>query len=273
MSTLKLYFATDFLRNVWHLLLLVSALIAIAFTVVDLVFITREPLPISLSMLGVVVLGLLCLRKAAGCVRYWSSFLWLGLFLLSTGFTILPTSYSGSSYYVTYQLFYLLGSILLLVFFWNLGNLDRRILAPLFLIFTIPLGMMFFSSPGRSTADVRLAFGYTVGFIIYFVFYSLCAITAVNSNKLLKLPGFRWLFAGFSFFLFGLLAICMNIFFFENDTIMRLLFYMGFLIYTSPVLLIVGAALFTLKMDPAQLEERVRKAAPAKEVDSDVKEF
>jgi len=163
-------------------------------------------------------------------------------------------------------LFYLLGNVLLLVFFWNLGNLDRRILAPLFLIFTLLFGTLFFLDPGWNTADVGLKFGCTVGFIIYSVFYSLFAIMAVNSNKLLKLPGFRWLFAGFSFFLFGWVVATLIDFYFENDE--KLSSLMVILILISPVLLIVGASLFTLKMDPLELEKRLRRASPAKEVES-----
>jgi len=232
-------------------------------------------LPILLLMLGFVVLVLLTFsrlwKKAAGCVRYWALFLWLGFFLLSTGFTILPATYApaghSSSYSITFQLFYLLGNVLLLVFFWNLGNLDRRILAPLFLIFTLLFGTLFFLDPGWSAADVGLKFGCTVGFIIYSVFYSLFAIMAVNSNKLLKLPGFRWLFAGFSFFLFSWVVTALIDFYFENyvDMFAPLMF---FLILISPVLLTVGASLFTLKMDPLELEKRLRRASPAKEVES-----
>ncbi|NCB20152.1 MAG: hypothetical protein EOM61_11100 [Bacteroidia bacterium] len=188
MNFLKSYFPPGYPKNVWHLLLLISAhlitLLIIAGIVVMMgtfVFLEGDPtvlfsLP-GLAMLGLVGFALFvlsCLRKAAGCVRYWALFLWLGLFLLSMGFTILPATYApagySSSYSITFQLFYLLGNVLLLVFFWNLGNLDRRILAPLFLIFTLLLGTLFFLDPGWNAADVGLKFGYTVGFIIYFVF-------------------------------------------------------------------------------------------------------
>ncbi len=189
MSALKSYSPPGYPRNIWHLLLLISAFFATAFTIVGIMVIVVLAfsfrggsvvvycLPILLLMLGLVGFALFvlsCLRKAAGCVRYWALFLWLGLFLLSMGFTILPATYApagySSSYSITFQLFYLLGNVLLLVFFWNLGNLDRRILAPLFLIFTLLLGTLFFLDPGWNAADVGLKFGYTVGFIIYFVF-------------------------------------------------------------------------------------------------------
>ena len=245
---------------------------------VVLAFFIKIDLTDLLSFPGLVVLGLFvvallaffCLLKTSGIVRYWASFLWLGFFLLSTGFTILPATYVpagySSLYSITFQLFYLLGNVLLLVFFWNLGNLDRRILAPLFLIFTLLFGTLFFLDPGWNTADVGLKFGCTVGFIIYSVFYSLFAIMAVNSNKLLKLPGFRWLFAGFSFFLFGWVVATLIDFYFENDE--KLSSLMVILILISPILLIVGASLFTLKMDPLELEKRLRRASPAKEVES-----
>ena len=111
--------------------------------------------------------------------------------------------------------------------------------------------------------------GFTVGFIICFVFYSLFAIMAVNSNKLLKLPGFRCLFAGFSLFLFAWLVLPVVDYFFKNN--IELLFpFLFTLILISQVLVIVGASIFTRKMDPAQLEERLRKASPAKEVDSGI---
>ena len=174
MSALKSYFPPGLFRKIWHLLLLISAFFATLFTIVDLVFIIVAPPIISLPMVGLVILSCLCLLKASGIVRYWALFLWLGLFLLFEGFIILPATYVpagySSSYSITYQLFYLLGNVLLLVFFWNLGNLDRRILAPLFLIFTLLLGTLFFLNPGWSAADIGLMFGYTVGFIIYFVF-------------------------------------------------------------------------------------------------------
>jgi len=281
-SALKSFFSPGYPRNIWHLLLLITALFATLFTIADMVvlaFFIKIDLTDLLSFPGLVVLGLFvvallaffCLLKTSGIVRYWASFLWLGFFLLSTGFTILPATYVpagySSSYSITFQLFYLLGNVLLLVFFWNLGNLDRRILAPLFLIFTLLFGTLFFLDPGWNTADVGLKFGCTVGFIIYSVFYSLFAIMAVNSNKLLKLPGFRWLFAGFSFFLFSWVVTALIDFYFENyvDMFAPLMF---FLILISPVLLTVGASLFTLKMDPLELEKRLRRASPAKEVES-----
>ena len=273
MSALKSYFPPGYPRNIWHLLLLISAFFATAFTIVDLVLISGETFPILLLMLGFVVLSSFCLLEASGIVRYWALFLWLGLFLLFEGFIILPATYVpagySSSYSITYQLFYLLGNVLLLVFFWNLGNLDRRILAPLFLIFTLLLGTLFFLNPGWSAADIGLMFGYTVGFIIYFVFYSLFVIMAVNSIKLLKLPGFHWLFAGFSLFLFSILLMVLGDSCFKN--IMEPFFPFLFILnLSSLVLMIIGASIFTVKMDPAQLEERLRKAAPAKEVDSGV---
>lgn len=244
--------------------MLISALLATAFTIVDFVLIPGETLPILLLMLGFVVLSSFCLLEVFGVVRYWASFLWLGLFLLFSGIFITLSSYS-----ITHQLFCLLGNILLLVFFWNFGRFDRRILAPLFLIFTPLSGIMFLSEPARDISSVRLNIGFTVGFIIYFVFYSLFVIMAVNSIKLLKLPGFRCLFAGFSLFLLGWVAMPVADYFFENNIV--LFFPVLFtLILISPVLLTVGASIFTLKMDPSQLEERLRKASPAKEVDSGI---
>ena len=275
MNILKSYFPPGSPRNIWHLLLLISALFATVFNVVGVVVLAFSvkgdltdllffPGLAVLGVVGFALLAIFCLRKASGIVRYWASFLWLGLFLLFVGIVVAPASYS-----IAYQLFYLLGSILLLVFFWNLGNLDRRILAPLFLLFTPLCGILFISEPGWSwsIAEVGFMVGFTVGFIICFVFYSLFAIMAVNSNKLLKLPGFRWLFAGFSFFLLVCVAAPLVDSYLENygDLLAPLVLI---LILISPVLLIVGAALFTLKMDPAQLEERLRKASPAKEVES-----
>ncbi len=268
MSALESYFPTGYPRNFWHLLLLISAFFATAFTIVDLMLIFRRDIPIVLFFtLGFVVLALLplfCLRKAAGCVRYWASFLWLGVFLPFAGLCIAPSSDS-----ITYPLFNLLGNVLLLVFFWNLGNFNWRILASLFLLFTPLSVIVFFSEPPRDITEARLELSFTIGFIIYFVFYSLFVIMTVNSTKLLKLPGFRWLFAGFSLFLLGYVAMALTDSYFENyEELFSPL--MPILVLISPVLLIIGASLFTLKMAPAQLEERVRKAAPAKEVDSGV---
>ncbi len=277
MSALKSYFPPCYPRNICHLLLLVFALIATVFNVVGVVVLAFSvkgdltdllffPGLAVLGVVGFALLAIFCLRKASGIVRYWASFLWLGLFLLFVGIVVAPASYS-----IAYQLFYLLGSILLLVFFWNLGNLDRRILAPLFLLFTPLSGILFISEPGWSwsIAEVGFMVGFTVGFIICFVFYSLFAIMAVNSNKLLKLPGFRWLFAGFSFFLLVCVAAPLVDSYLENygDLLAPLVLI---LILISPVLLIVGAALFTLKMDPLELEKRLRKASSAKEVDSGI---
>ncbi|NCB20151.1 MAG: hypothetical protein EOM61_11095 [Bacteroidia bacterium] len=90
---------------------------------------------------------------------------------------------------------------------------------------------------------------------------------AVNSNKLLKLPGFRCLFAGFSLFLLGYVTITLIDSYFENYRDLFALFT-PILVYISPVLLIVGASIFTRKMDPAKLEERLRKTTPAKGVES-----
>jgi hypothetical protein len=261
MSALKSYSPPGYPRNIWHLLLLISAFFATAFTIVDLMFITVAPLIISLPIAGLVVLALFCLRKAAGCVRYWALFLWLGLFLLFTGI------FFTFAYSITYQLFLLLGNILLLVFFWNFGRFDRRILSLLFLIFTPLSGIMFLSETARDSTGVRLMSALTIDFIVYFVFYSLFVIMAVNSIKLLKLPGFRCLFAGFSLFLFAWLVLPVVDYFFKNN--IELLFpFLFTLILISQVLVIVGASIFTRKMDPLELEKRLRKATPAKEVES-----
>ena len=282
MNILKSFFPPGCPRNIWHLLLLISAFLTTAFIVVGILVMVGTAvylegglailfcLPILLPIAGLVVLAIFCLRKAAGIVRYWALFLWLGFFLLSTGFTILSTTcLHCAGYPVYYPLLCLLGSILLLVFFCNLGNLDRRILAPLFLLFTPLCGILFISEPGWSwsIAEVGFMVGFTVGFIICFVFYSLFAIMAVNSNKLLRLPGFRCLFAGFSFFLFSWVVITLSDSYLENygDLLAPLVLI---LLLSSPVLVIVGASLFTLKMDPLELEKRLRKATPAKEVES-----
>ncbi|HQC43423.1 MAG TPA: hypothetical protein PLV91_08130, partial [Verrucomicrobiota bacterium] len=107
----------------------------------------------------------------------WALFLWLGFFSLFAGLFIAPSSDS-----ITYQLFYLLGNVLLLVFFWNLGNFNWRILALLFLLFTPLCGILFISEPGRNwgIAEVGFMVVFTVGFTIYSVFYSLFVIMAVN---------------------------------------------------------------------------------------------
>ena len=274
MNILKSFFPPGCPRNIWHLLLLISAFLTTAFIVVGILVMVGTAvylegglailfcLPILLPIAGLVVLAIFCLRKAAGIVRYWALFLWLGFFLLSTGFTILSTTcLHCAGYPVYYPLLCLLGSILLLVFFCNLGNLDRRILAPLFLLFTPFCGILFLPNSECSTAEVVFMFGFTIFFIIYFVFYSLFAIMAVNSTKLLNLPGFRWLFAGFSFFPLGLLLRVLVISYFENyeDLFTPL---MLILLLSSPVLVIIGASIFTVKTDPAQLEERLQKAPP-----------
>ena len=271
MSALESYFPTGSPRNFWYLLLLISALFVTAFTIVDLMLIFRRNFPIVLFLfftLGFVVLALLplfCIRKVSGIVGRWALFLWLGFFSLFAGLFIAPSSDS-----ITYQLFYLLGNVLLLVFFWNLGNFNWRILALLFLIFTPLSVILFISEPGRNwgIAEVGFMVVFTVGFTIYSVFYSLFVIMAVNSNKLLRLPGFRWLFAGFSLFLVGCVVSALSDSYFENDE--KLSSLMVILILISPILLTVGASLFTLKMDPLELEKRLRKAAPPKEVDSGV---
>ncbi len=263
MNILKSFFPPGYPRNIWHLLLLISAFFATAFTIVDLVLISGETFPILLLMLGFVVLSSFCLLEVSGIVRYWALFLWLGLFLLFTGI------FFTFAYSITYQLFLLLGNILLLVFFWNFGRFDRRILSLLFLIFTPLSGIMFLSETARDSTGVRLMSALTIDFIVYFVFYSLFVIMAVNSIKLLKLPGFRCLFAGFSLFLFAWLVSPVVDYFFKNN--IELLFpFLFTLILISQVLVIVGASIFTLKMDPLELEKRLRKATPAKEVDSGV---
>ena len=269
MSALKSYFPPGFIRNVWHLFLLISAFFASALTIVDIMFIPDLEFVSSFFFLFLIVglvafpfLALSFLWKATGIVGYWASFLWFGLFFLFTGIIMVPESCS-----IVYQLFCLLGNILLLVFFWNLGNLDRRILALLFLLFT-PLSVIMFSpEPAWNITEVHLKFWLIIAFIVYFVFYSLFAIMAVNSAKLLKLPGFRCLFVGFSFFLFVVLLVTLYDSYIANNL---LLFLPPILILTlsSPVLVIIGASVFTLKMDPLELEKRLRKATPAKEVES-----
>ena len=281
MNVLKSYFPPGYPRNIWERLLLISAhlitLLIIAGIVVmmgTVVFLEGDPtvlfsLP-GLAMLGLVgfaIFVLFSLRKASGIVRYWASFLWFGFFLLSTGLIILSSICLHCAGYPFYfPLLCLLGNTLLLVFFWNLGNLDWRILALLFLLFTLLCGMPLFSESERGTAEAVFMFVFTVAFIVYFVFYSLFVIMAVNSTKLLKLPGFSWLFAGFSLPTFAVLLMVLGNSCFGNHGD-QLAPIMLILIVISPVLFIIGASIFTLKMDPAQLEERLRKTTPAKEVE------
>ena len=270
-NAFRSFFATDFPKRVWHRLLLISAFLVTVFTIVDLVHMmffssVYYPVSVLLLMLGLVVFALLAfffLRKAIGCVRYWASFLWLGLFLLFAGGIFIHLE----SYSIPHQLVLLLGNILLLVFFWNQGNFNRRTLARLFLIFTPLSGIMFLSGLWWNIADVRLMFGFTIVLIIYFVFYSLFVITDVNSIKLLKLSGFRWLFAGFSLILFAILLILAGNSYFKNN-IEPFFPFLFILILISTVLMTVGASIFTRKMDPAKLEEMLRKASLVKEVDT-----
>ena len=251
MSALKSYFPPGFIRNVWHLFLLISALLATVFTIGDLVFITVAPLIISLPIAGLVVLALFCLWKAAGCVRYWALFLWSGLFLMVAA----TFCFSHSPNVINCQLFHLLASILLFVFFWNLGRFDWRIVVPLFLFLLVTFFGVVPYHPGGSDISDLIVLVCTPGFM---TFYCLSVILALSAGKL---PGFLWLIAGPLLLLFSiLLFFVLGLLFGDSEEfVFGVLPYLLIPFLTSPVLVIVGAALFTLKMDPAQLEERLRK--------------
>ncbi|MCK9314691.1 MAG: hypothetical protein M0Q48_00905 [Verrucomicrobia bacterium] len=279
MSALKLYFAPGFSRNVWHLLLLVPALFCAAYVMVDLVFTPRPYLPISLSMLGLVVLALLCLRNASGCVRYWSLFLWSGLFLMAAA-TFCPASTFN------YQLFNVLACILLLVFFWSLGRFNWRIGVPLLLLCVAFSGVVFYLTLDFLGLSLLMAF--KIPLLIAFVclagflaFYCLCVVLAFSAKEL---PGFRWLVAGFSLIVLQITTSTLFLAHFVKYLAHFVkylahfvkyldewtLVYVGCTQLLSLLCIAVGASLFTLKMDPAKLEERLRKATPAKEVDSGI---
>jgi hypothetical protein len=95
--------------------------------------------------------------------------------------------------------------------------------------------------------------------------YYLSVFLALSAKDL---PGFGWLIVGFSL---PLLAVSVLILFIgesSGDSGLAFVPIILILILTYPVLLTVGASLFTLKMDPLELEKRLRKATPAKEVES-----
>ena len=257
MSALRLYFAPVFSRNVWHLLLLVPALFFAAYVIVDLVFTPRPYLPISLSMLGIVVLALLCLRNASGCVRYWALFLWSGLFLMAAA-TFCPASTFN------YQLFNVLACILLLVFFWSLGRFDRRVIVPLLLFCGAFTGVVFYPAVDSFSVALVKAFVCLAGFL---ALYCLNLILAFSAKEL---PGFRWLVSGLS--LAVLIFVTMPVFLIYFAEYVHsdgwFLAFVGCTQMLSLLCIAVGTSIFTLKMDPAQLEERLRKASPAKEVES-----
>jgi hypothetical protein len=273
MNALKSYFPPGSPRNIWHLLLLISALFATLFTIVDLVHMMfsagQFPITVLLLMLGLVgfsLLAIFCIWKAAGCVRYWALFLWLGLFLLfATTASFLPSSDASS--FMNYQLFHFLASILLFVFFWNLGRFNWRIGVPLLLLCLAFFGVVLYSEVSSHHlvhTDVieRIVF---VCFPVFMTIYYLSVFLALSAKDL---PGFGWLIVGFSL---PLLAVSVLILFIgesSGDSGLAFVPIILILILTYPVLLTVGASLFTLKMDPLELEKRLRKATPAKEVES-----
>jgi len=102
------------------------------------------------------------------------------------------------------------------------------------------------------------------------VFLALNCLSLILALSAKELPGFGWLVAGFSLPLFTFLLGAVLDLFYKSDEAagFALLPFILIFILTFPILMIIGASLFTLKMDPAQLEERLRKASPAKEVES-----
>lgn len=255
MSALKLNSATGLFRNFWHLLLLVPAFLFTAYVLVDLVFITRVPLPVSFPMLGFVVLGLLCIRNAFGCVRYWASFLWLGLFLMAAA-----TFCSASISY--HQIFNWLAYILLFVFFWNLGRFDRRVILPLLLFCGAFTGVVFYRALGSFNIFLVIT---SVCFGGFLALYGLSVFLALSAREL---PGFRWLVLGLSLSLLTIMAIPVFLIYFTEYIGGWFLVYIAGIHLLSLLCIAVGASIFTLKMDPVQLEEMLRKATPAKEVES-----
>ena len=267
MNILKSFFPPGYPRNIWHLLLLVFALFAIVFAMVDLehtmfpvVYYSTNALLLMLGLVGFALLAIFCLWKAAGCVRYWAMFLWSGLFLM-VGATFC-SSHSSSA--ITYQLFHLLAGILLFVFFWNLGRFDWRIGVPLLLLCLAFFGVAFYPAMDLFNVFPNKASVFFAGFL---VLYCLSVILALSARKL---PGFPWLIAGPSLLLFAVLLIyVLDLLFGDNEQLMfDVLAYFFILLPIFPILMIVGASLFTLKMDPAKLEEMLRKATPVKEVDA-----
>ena len=299
MSALKSFFATDFPKKVWHRLLLITALLATLFIIVDLVFTLlgsimglvftyrAANLPTLLLMLGFVVFAIFCFRKAAGCVRYWASFLWLGLFLLFAA----TFCSSGFSKDIDYKLFHLLASILLFVFFRNLGHFNRRIGVCLLLLCVVFSGAWLYSSVWLPHSSVwswyfsegmsppysmsffevfRSIVGYFIVPVSFAVFITLYCFSAFLALKAKELPGLGWLGAGVLLPLFGVLVFLVFGLFLGGgeEAGFAALPYLIIPLLTYPVLLTVGASLFTLRMDPLELEERLRKASPAKEVES-----
>jgi hypothetical protein len=259
MSALKLYFSPVFSRNVWHLLLLVPALFFAAYVIVDLVYTSRAPLPISLSMLGIVVLALLCLRNASGCVRYWSLFLWLGLFLMAAA-TYCPASTFN------YQLFNELACILLLVFFWSLGRFDWRVIVPLLFCGAFT-GVVFY--PVMDLFNVPLV----KAFVCLASFLALYCLNLILAFSAKELPGFRWLVSGLSLAVLIFVTMPVFLIYFAEYVIDGFidgwfLASIGCTQLLSLLCIAVGTSIFTLKMDPLELEKRLRKATPAKEVES-----
>ncbi|NCC57710.1 MAG: hypothetical protein EOM17_08785 [Synergistales bacterium] len=260
-----MYFAPGLFRNFWHSLLLVPALFFAAYVMVGLVFSPVTYLPISLLMLGIVVLALLCIRNASGPVRYWSLFLWLGLFLMAAA-----TFCLGSA--SKHQLFSLLASALLFVFLWHLGRINRRMIIPLLLFSGVISGVVLYLT--LDSLGLSLLMAFKLPLLIAFVclagslaFYCLCVVLALDAKEL---PGFRWLVAGFSLIVLQITMSNLFLAHFVKYLDVWTLVYVGCIHLLSLLCIAVGAALFTLKMDPEQLEERLRKATPAKEVDSGI---
>ncbi len=298
MNILKSYFPPGYPRNIWHLLLLITALLATLFIVVDLVFsligsimglvftYRAATLPTLLLMLGFVVLAIFCFRKAAGCVRYWALFLWFGLFLMFAA-TFCSSGFSNG---IDYKLFHLLASILLFVFFRNLGHFNRRIGVRLLLLCVVFSGAWLYSSVWLPHSSLRswyfsggMSPPYSMSFFEVFrlivgdfivpvsfaVFITLYCFSAFLALKAKELPGFGWLAAGVLLPLFGVLAfLVFGLFLGGGEAAgFAALPYFIISLLTYPILLTVGASLFTLTMDPLELEKRLRKAAPPKEVE------
>jgi hypothetical protein len=278
MNFLKSYFPPGLFRKIWHSLLLITALFAAVFTILDLVHMMfsagRFPITVLLLMLGLVgfsLLAIFCIWKAAGCVRYWALFLWLGLFLLfATTASFLPSSEASS--FMNYQLFHFLASILLFVFFWNLGRFNWRIGVPLLLLCLAFFGMVLYSEV--SSHQHHLVYTdviertVLVCFPVFMTIYYLSVFLALSAKDL---PGFGWLIVGFSLPLLAVLLFFVPILLSlesSGDSGLAFVPFMLIIIVTYPILLTVGASLFTLKMDPSKLEERLRKATPDKEVES-----
>jgi len=107
-------------------------------------------------------------------------------------------------------------------------------------------------------------------FVCLASFLALYCLNLILAFSAKELPGFRWLVSGLS--LDVLIFVTMPVFLiYFAEYVHSDGWFLAFIVYTKLLSLLciaVGASIFTLKMDPAQLEERLRKATPAKEVES-----